>query len=66
MVMFTISVLGKSCQKKKQNCEFKLKFGTKTNSNLQNSIAVFNFSVLDFEYPFGGALFQKIKIIILS
>ena len=52
--------------KKKQNCEFKLKFGAKTNSNLQNSIAVFNFSVLDFEYPFGGTLFQKIKIIILS
>ena len=34
---------------KNQNCQFKLKFGTKTNSNMQNSIAMFTFSVFDWE-----------------
>ena len=37
---------------KNQNCQFKLKFGTKTNSNMQNSMALFTFSVLDRKYPF--------------
>ena len=29
---------------KNQNCQFILKFGTWTNSNMQNSMAIFNFS----------------------
>ena len=29
---------------KNQNCQFILKFGTWTNSNMQNSMAMFNFS----------------------
>ena len=37
---------------KNQNCQFKLKFGTKTNSNMQNSMALFTFSVLDRKHPF--------------
>ena len=28
---------------KNQNCQFKLKFKTKTNSNMQNPMVVFNF-----------------------
>ena len=34
--------LGKSSQKNR-NCQFKLTFGTKTNSNMQNSIVIFTF-----------------------
>ena len=37
-----IPFLGKFDQKS-QNCQFKLKFGTQTNSNMQNSMAVFTF-----------------------
>ena len=28
---------------KNQNCQFKLKFGTQTNSNVQNAIVIFTF-----------------------
>ena len=41
-----IPFLGKLGQNN-QNCWFKLKFGTKINSNMQNSMVVFSFSVLD-------------------
>ena len=37
--------LGKSGPKN-QRCQFKLKFGTYSNSNMQNSVVVFTFSVL--------------------
>ena len=37
---------------KNQNCQFKLKFGTYTNSNMQNSMVVFTFSVLDQKQSF--------------
>ena len=35
-----------------QNYQFKLKFGTSTNSNMQNSIVLFTFSVFDQKYNF--------------
>ena len=35
-----------------QNCHFKLKFGTSINSNMQNSMVVFTFSVFDRKYSF--------------
>ena len=37
---------------KNQNCQFKLKFGTQNNSNMQNSMVVFTFSALDQKYSF--------------
>ena len=37
---------------KSQNCQFKLKFGTYTNSNMENSMVVFTFSVLNWKDPF--------------
>ena len=37
---------------KNQNCQFKLKLGTYTNSNMQNSMVLFTFSVLHGKYPF--------------
>ena len=43
--------LGKFGQKN-QNCRFKLKFGTKTNPNMQNSMVALAFSVLDRKHPF--------------
>ena len=38
-----------------QNCQFELKFGTSTNSNMQNSIVVFTFSVFKI-ISLGGIL----------
>ena len=35
-----------------QNCQFKLKFGTWTNSKMQNSMVLFTFSVLYQKHPF--------------
>ena len=36
-----------------QNYQFKLKFGTKTNLNMQNSMVMLTFSVFDWKYLFG-------------
>ena len=44
---------------KYQNCQFKLKFGTYANSNMQNSMVIFNFT----ENPlFGHIWFKKSKL----
>ena len=51
---------------KNQNCQFKLKFGTKTNLNMQNLVVLFTFSVFDWKYPFWANLVQKIKIVSLG
>ena len=48
---------------KNQNCHFKLKFGTCTNSNMQNSMVMFICSVFDQKYSFLANLVQKVKII---
>ena len=42
--------------------QFKLKFGTYTTSNMQNSMVICTFFVLDGEYLFWANLVQKIKI----
>ena len=49
-----------------QNYQFKLKFGTKTNSNMQNSMAMFTFSTFDRKFPFRAYFAQKIRIVSLS
>ena len=51
---------------KYQNCHFTLKFGTYTNSNMQNSMMLFSFFVFQWKYPFWANLIQKIKIVTLS
>ena len=66
MVMFTFSFfrfrfLGKFGPKN-QSCQFKLKFGTKTNLNMQSSMVVFTFAVLDRKYLFWANLNQKISV----
>ena len=38
-----------------------MKFGTKTNSNVQNSMVMFTFSVFDQKYPFLGKLVAKLQ-----
>ena len=48
---------------KSQNFHFKLKFGTSSNSNMQNSMLMFILSVFDWKYPFAANLAQKFKII---
>ena len=49
-----------------QNDQFKLKFGTFTNSDMQNSIIMFNCFVFDRKYLLWASLLQKIRIINLS
>ena len=44
-----------------KNCQFKLIFGTCTNSNVQNSMALFTFVVLDGKHRFWANLVKKIK-----
>ena len=66
MVMFTFSVsrfrfLGKFGPKN-QSCQFKLKFGAKTNLNMQSSVVVFTFAVLDRKHPFWENFNQKISV----
>ena len=54
--------LGKSVQKN-QNCQFELKFGTKTNLNMWNSMMMFTFSVFDHKYLSWVNLVQNFKIV---
>ena len=51
---------------KNQTCQFKLKLVFKINSNMQNSMLVLMFSVLDRKHTFWVNLFQKIKFVILN
>ena len=44
---------------KKQDCQFKLKFGTETNSSIQNSIVAITFSVFDQKISFLGRFGPK-------
>ena len=37
---------------KNQNCQFELKIGTQTNSNMKNSMVMFSFSVFNWKYSF--------------
>ena len=68
-MVFTFSVLdqknhfflAKSGQKN-ENCQFKLKSGTKTNLNKRNSKMMFSFSVFDHRYLSWANLVQTFKI----
>ena len=60
LLLFLLLFLGR-CGPKNQNCQFRLKFGTKTNSNIQNSMLMISFSVLDQKYTFWGKFGTKIK-----
>ena len=60
-----IALMGKFGPKY-QNCHFKLKFGTYSNSRMQNSMMLFIFLVFQWKYPFWANLVQKIKIVTLT
>ena len=49
-----------------QNCQCKLKFGTQSNSNMQNAMTVFTFSILDGKHSFWAHLVQKLEIVSVS
>ena len=51
---------------KSQNCQFKLKSGSYTNANMQNSMVVFTFFVLNRKHPFWANLVQNVKIVSLK
>ena len=53
--------LSKSGQKN-QNCQFKRKFGSKTNLNMRNSMMMFTFLVIDCKYLFGQIWSKKLKL----
>ena len=44
---------------KSQNCLFKVKFGTQTSQNMQNSMMLLTFSGLTWEYLFWEVCFKK-------
>ena len=46
---------------KNRNCQFKLKFGSSTDSNMQNSMVMFTFSGFYRKYSFWVNLVQKLK-----
>ena len=46
---------------KSQNCLFKMKFGTRTNSDMQNSLVMFTFSVFDWKYFLGQICSKKLN-----
>ena len=48
--------------KKKQNCQFTLKFSTQPSSNMQNSMMVFTFSILVGKHPFQANLVKENKM----
>ena len=49
-----------------QNCQSNPKFGTQTNSNMQNSMVMFKFFIFDWKYSFWLNLVQKVKTVSLS
>ena len=51
---------------KNENYQFRLNFPTFTNSNMQNSLALLTFSVLDQKHPFWANVVQKTKIVSLN
>ena len=50
---------------KSKSCQFKLKFGTWTNSNMQNSMVVFTFSVSDKKHPFWSTKVNEVGLLSL-
>ena len=60
-----IPFLGKF-RPKIQNYLLKVKLGAWTYSNIQNSIMMFTFSVLDRKYVFWANLVQNVKIVSLT
>ena len=66
MVMFTFSFLTGNTLfgPEIQNCQFKLKFATYTNSNVQNLMVMFTFPVLTGNTLFGENGSKKSKLLI--
>ena len=51
---------------KSQDCQLKLKFGSTSNPNMQNSVVLSTFSTFDRKNPFLSNLVQKLKIVKLN
>ena len=72
MVMFTFSLFGRKylfwgkLGSKNQNCQFELKFGSWTNLNMQNSMVIFTFFVLDQKNLPGQILSKNPKLFVQS
>ena len=49
-------------KKLSQNSQLKLKFGAKTNLNMQNSVVLFTFPAFDWKYPFGANFILEIEV----
>ena len=57
-----IPFLGKFGSFPPKNSQFKLKFGTKLNSNMQNSMVIFTSSIFDRKYLFLQIWFKNSKL----
>ena len=70
MLMFTFSIFYwkysffDKFHPKNQNRQLKLKFGTKTNSDMHNSVVMFIVSVFDRNCPFWENLVKKSKMLV--
>ena len=51
---------------KNQNYQFRLEFSTRTNSNMQDSMVMFTFSIFHWKCPFWDNLVEKLKIVSLK
>ena len=65
-LFFTANTLFGQIWHQNSKMPVKLKPGTKTDSNMQNSMAMFTFSALDRKYPIWANLTQKVKIVKFS
>ena len=51
---------------KNQNCQFKVKLDTETNSSMQISVVMFTFHVFGWKYFFGQIWSKKSKLSVLG
>ena len=51
---------------KYKRCQFELKLGNSTNSNMHSTVVMFTFPVCDWKYPFWANVVKNIKTLSLS
>ena len=60
----TSTIIWENLAQNIKNCQLKLKFGTLTTSNMQNSVLMFSFSVVNLKYPFRAKFAEKSKLLV--
>ena len=65
-VLFSMFFPKRTCTLIPLSYQFKLKFGTYTDSNMENSMMLFTFFAFDWKKPFWANLVQNAKIVNLK